>query len=120
MYSFGITTPFNLALHHCLQFKQGTWYAVEKFGTKQAKCVTYDFQEDDFGFREVVQHSENTLMERLTFDNNVRYVGKLASTSSSTPADMIVRFQLSECACLSCCDNIEKIINYTSKFKITI
>jgi len=76
------------------RFKQGTWYAVEKFGTKQAKCVTYDFQEDDFGFREVVQHSENTLMERLTFDNNVRYVGKLASTSSSTPADMIVRFQL--------------------------
>jgi hypothetical protein len=76
------------------RFKQGTWYAVEKFGTKQAKCVTYDFQEDDFGFREVVQHSENTLMERLTIDNNVRYVGKLASTSSSTPADMIVRFQL--------------------------
>lgn len=76
------------------KFKQGTWYAVEKFGTKQAKCVTYDFQEDDFGFREVVQNSENTLMERLTFDNNIRYVGKLAAVSSSIPADMIVRFQL--------------------------
>ena len=78
------------------QFKQGTWYAVEKFGTKQAKCVTYDFQEDDFGFREVIQHSENTFIERLSFDNNVRYVGKLATISSSTPADMIVRFQLSK------------------------
>jgi len=76
------------------KFKQGTWYAVEKFGTKQAKCVTYDFQEDDFGFREVVQHSENTFIERLSFDNNVRYVGKLATISSSSPADMIVRFQL--------------------------
>jgi len=76
------------------KFKKGTWYAVEKFGTKQAKCVTYDFQEDEFGFREVVQNSENTLMERLTFDNNVRYVGKLASISSANPADMIVRFQL--------------------------
>ena len=117
MYSFGIITLFNLALHHCLQFKQGTWYAVEKFGTKQAKCVTYDFQEDDFGFREVVQHSENTLMERLTFDNNVRYVGKLASTSSSTPADMIVRFQLSQCTCLSRYNIIEKI---TSTFEISI
>ena len=69
---------------------------MEKFGTKQAKCVTYDFQEDEFGFREVVQNSENTLMERLTFDNNVRYVGKLATVSSSNPADMIVRFQLSK------------------------
>ena len=65
-------------------------------GTKQAKCVTYDFQEDEFGFREVVQNSENTLMERLTFDNNVRYVGKLATISSSNPSDMIVRFQLSK------------------------
>ena len=35
-------------------------------------------------------------MERLTFDNNVRYVGKLASVSSANPADMIVRFQLSK------------------------
>ena len=35
-------------------------------------------------------------MERLTFDNNVRYVGKLATISSSNPADMIVRFQLSK------------------------
>ena len=35
-------------------------------------------------------------MERLTFDNNVRYVGKLASISSANPADMIVRFQLSK------------------------
>ena len=58
--------------------------------------MTYDFQEDEFGFREVVQNSENTLMERLTFDNNVRYVGKLAAVSSSNPADMIVRFQLSK------------------------
>ena len=35
-------------------------------------------------------------MERLTFDNNVRYVGKLATISSSNPSDMIVRFQLSK------------------------
>lgn len=76
------------------KFKRGPWFAVEKFGTKQGKCLTYDFQEDDFGFREIVQHSENTFVERLSFDNNVRYVGKLASPSSSNPADMIVRFQL--------------------------
>ena len=57
-------------------------------------------------------------MERLTFDNNVRYVGKLASTSSSTPADMIVRFQLSECACLSRYDIIEKIFNLKSQFDV--
>ena len=35
-------------------------------------------------------------MERLTFDNNVRYVGKLATISSSNASDMIVRFQLSK------------------------
>ena len=48
-------------------------------------------------------------MERLTFDNNVRYVGKLASTSSSTPADMIVRFQLSECEYIASYDILENI-----------
>lgn len=76
------------------KFKREPWYAVEKFGTNQAKCVTYDFQEDEFGFREIVQNSENTFVERLSFDNNLRYVGKLAAVSASNPADMIVRFQL--------------------------
>ena len=57
--------------------------------------MTYNFQEDDFGFREIVQNSENTFVERLSFNNNLRYVGKLAAVSSTTPADMTVRFQLS-------------------------
>ena len=78
------------------QFKDGRWFAVEKFDTTQSKCITYDFQEDDAGFKEIVQNSEITSIERLSVDNKFRYVGKLATPSSSNPANMLVRFQLSK------------------------
>ena len=78
------------------QFKDGRWYAVEKFDTTQSKCITYDFQEDDAGFKELVQNSEITSIERLSVDNKFRYVGKLATPSTSNPANMLVRFQLSK------------------------
>jgi len=76
------------------RFKTGRWYAVEKFDTTQSKCITYDFEEDDSGFKQIVQNSEITSIERLSVDNKFRYVGKLATPSSSTPAHMLVRFQL--------------------------
>lgn len=76
------------------RFKDGRWYAVEKFDTTQSKCITYDFQEDDAGFKELVQNSEITSIERLSVDNKFRYVGKLATPSTSNPANMLVRFQL--------------------------
>ena len=79
-----------------VQFKNGRWYAVEKFDTTQSKCITYNFQEDENGFKEVIQNSEITAIERLSVDNKFRYVGKLATPSSSNPADMLVRFQLSK------------------------
>jgi len=76
------------------RFKAGKWYAVEKFDTTQSKCITYDFEEDDSGFKQVVQNSEITSIERLTVDNKFRYIGKLATPSSTNPANMLVRFQL--------------------------
>jgi len=75
------------------RFKDGRWYAVEKFDTTQSKCITYNFQEDENGFKEIVQNSEITSLERVAVDNKFRYVGKLA-TPSKNPANMLVRFQL--------------------------
>ena len=85
----------SLSVVIIFQFESGRWYAVEKFDTTQSKCITYDFQEDENGFKEIVQNSEITSLERLSVDNKFRYVGKLATPSSSRPADMLVRFQLS-------------------------
>ena len=79
-----------------IQFKDGRWYAVEKFDTTQSKCITYNFQEDENGFKEIVQNSEITSLERVAVDNKFRYVGKLATPSPSNPANMLVRFQLSK------------------------
>merc|ERR1712018_881024 len=76
------------------RFKNGRWYAVEKFDTTQSKCITYNFQEDENGFKEIVQNSEITSLERVAVDNKFRYVGKLATPSPSNPANMLVRFQL--------------------------
>jgi len=76
------------------RFKDGRWYAVEKFDTTQSKCITYNFQEDENGFKEIVQNSEITSLERVAVDNKFRYVGKLATPSPSNPANMLVRFQL--------------------------
>ena len=33
-----------------LQFSEGRWYAMEKFDTS-SKCFTYDFGEDEDGFK---------------------------------------------------------------------
>ena len=53
-------------------------------------------------FKEIVQNSEITSLERVAVDNKFRYVGKLATPSSSNPANMLVRFQLSKYIYLPC------------------
>ena len=37
------------------QFAKNKWYATEKFGTTQSKCNTYQFGEDEDGFKFVEQ-----------------------------------------------------------------
>ena len=80
-----------------LQFA-GRWYAVEKFDTS-SRCLTYDFLEDEMGDREIVQTSEISPLKKLTVDNKVKYTGQLTFPRSSTEADMIVKFPLSESSC---------------------
>jgi len=72
----------------------GRWYAVEKFDTS-SRCLTYDFNENELGEREVLQTSVINPLKKLSVDNKVKYKGDLTFPRSSTPADMIVKFPLS-------------------------
>ena len=69
---------------------------MEKFNTKQMKCLVYDFGDDEFG-RKVEQHSQIKLAKNLLgVDNKVKYTGRLAAPFSAQPAKMEARFELSE------------------------
>merc|ERR1711976_564375 len=72
---------------------EGRWYAVEKFDT-DSRCLTYDFNQDEVGNREVVQKSVNTDLRRLSINNKVTYRGELSFPTYEC-AKMIVRFPLS-------------------------
>ena len=70
---------------------------MEKFGTKRSKCFTYDFGEDDDGFRFVEQNSVITPFKKITtIDNKYTYRGRLAAISRAEPGRMTVRFPLSK------------------------
>ena len=79
------------------QFMEGKWYATEKFGTTQSKCMTYNFGEDEDGFKYVEQHSVLSAPKNLlSLDNKFKYKGRLTAPYSANPAQMIVRFPLSK------------------------
>ena len=78
-----------------LQFRNGRWYAMEKFDTS-SKCLTYDFTGEADGEMFVEQRSTLTGLARLSFDNKAIYKGRLVAPKSTDPANMIVRFPLSE------------------------
>ncbi|TRY76510.1 hypothetical protein TCAL_11401 [Tigriopus californicus] len=67
------------------KFREGRWYAMEKFGTTQSKCFTYDFGVDEDGFKFVEQNSVLTGLKRFSIDNKYRYRGRLASPSRAEP-----------------------------------
>ena len=68
---------------------------MEKFGTTKSKCLTYDFLEDDKGFKTIEQTSVINPLSKLTLDNKYVYTGRLSSPYRSEPANMIVQFPLS-------------------------
>lgn len=76
------------------EFREGRWYAMEKFGTTQSECFTYDFGEDEIGHKFIEQNSVLKAPKRLSVSNKYRYKGRLDTTSSSEPANMVVRFPL--------------------------
>ena len=61
-----------------------------------SRCLTYDFNENELGEREVLQTSVINPLKKLSVDNKVKYKGDLTFPRSSTPADMIVKFPLSK------------------------
>ena len=77
-----------------LQFKNGKWYATEKFDTS-SQCLTYDFKEEN-GDKVVEQTSVLTGLRRVSVDNKVKYRGRLAAPYVSEPGNMVVRFTLSK------------------------
>ena len=58
--------------------------------------MTYDFKEDEDGDFLVEQTSVLTGLRRVSVDNKVKYRGRLAAPYVSEPANMLVRFSLSE------------------------
>ena len=78
-----------------IQFRDGRWYAMEKFDTS-SKCLTYDFIGESGKEMYVEQRSTLTGLSRLSFDNKAIYKGRLVVPKSSEPANMIVRFPLSK------------------------
>ena len=76
------------------QFRTGRWFAMEKFGTTQSKCFTYDFGEDADGFMFVEQNRVLKGLKRFSLDNKYVYKGRLAAPSRAEPGRMIVRFPL--------------------------
>jgi len=74
------------------KFKDGKWYATEKFDTS-SQCLTYDFKEEN-GDRVVEQTSVLTGLRRVSVDNKVKYRGRLAAPYVSEPGNMVVRFTL--------------------------
>jgi len=82
-------------LNKKIQFRNGRWYAMEKFDTS-SKCLTYDFQGESGKEMFVEQRSTLTGLARLSFDNKAIYKGRLVVPKSSEPANMIVRFPLSK------------------------
>jgi len=76
------------------RFKDGRWYATEKFDTS-SKCLTYEFKDDPDGEYLVEQTSVLTGLRRFSVDNKVKYRGKLVAPYTSEPANMIARFPLS-------------------------
>jgi hypothetical protein len=83
------------------QFKDGRWYATEKFDT-HSKCLTYDFKVDGDGDKYVEQNSVLTGLKRFSVDNKAIYKGRLASPYISEPANMIVKFPLSKSFVINC------------------
>lgn len=77
------------------EFREGRWYAIEKFGTTQSKCLTYDFGEDENGFRFIEQHSAIKGLSRFSVDNKYKYKGRLTAPYRADPGRMVVRFPLS-------------------------
>jgi len=74
------------------RFAEGKWYALEKFGTHELKCLTYDFGVNGYGFKQVVQKSVSKTLDRLSLANYHTAKGNLDVPSSSQPANMVVRF----------------------------
>lgn len=85
------------------QFAEGKWYALEKFGTHELKCLTYDFGVNGYGFKQVVQKSVSKTLDRLSLANYHTAKGNLDVPSSSQPANMVVRFNTSQCTPLFIC-----------------
>jgi len=74
------------------RFAEGRWYALEKFGTHELKCLTYDFGVNGYGFKQVTQKSVSKTLDRLSLANYHTSRGNLEAPSSSQPANMVVRF----------------------------
>merc|ERR1712241_248808 len=74
------------------RFAEGKWYALEKFGTHELKCLTYDFGVNGYGFKQVTQKSVSKTLDRLSLANYHTSRGNLEVPSSSQPANMVVRF----------------------------
>ena len=87
----------NLDYHlNHFQFAEGKWYALEKFGTNELKCLTYDFGVNGYGFKQVTQKSVSKTLDRLSLANYHTSRGNLDAPSSSQPANMVVRFSTSQ------------------------
>ncbi len=68
---------------------------MEKFSTS-SKCFTYDFGEDEDGFRFVDQTRVLRDLKRFSVDNKYHYRGKITVPDQELPANMQVKFPLSE------------------------
>ncbi len=80
------------------QFAEGRWYALEKFGHKELKCLTYDFGVNGYGFKQITQKSVSRTLDKLSLDNYHTSRGNLESPHSARPAKMTVRFATSKCS----------------------
>merc|ERR1711953_1559445 len=76
------------------KFSSGLWYVTQKFDTKST-CLTYEFKTDNLGFKSIEQINQIPYTNKLGIDNHYIYTGKLYTPQESKPANMIVRFPLS-------------------------
>lgn len=76
------------------RFKEGRWYAIEKFDTSQSRCLTYDFTNDAAGFRVLEQNGEFKDVDRLGLENKYTYRGRITEGLRTNAGQMKIRFTL--------------------------
>jgi len=67
---------------------------MEKFDTTASKCFTYDFGQDEDGFRFLEQNRVLKGLKRFSVDNKYKYKGRIAVPDSADGANMQIRFPL--------------------------